>query len=786
MSRGFLSTAAAGRRLWLLACASTGCLLTGCSDGVRSPSSEKMAPFEANEATGPAVDMDRVLQAKIVTGPYRTGIGDIVQLEMPKILTSQTFDGTADDGRATYTCRIADDGTIMLPVAGPLVAAGKSLAEIEAGVLAQYYPKYIKAPFSVYASILQYNTRRVSIVGAVTRPGVYSLRPDQMSLVALLMEAGGIVERGAAVIRIARREAGGSPNPEQHVSAPLRSADSQPRIQPVQATFVEETAPAAGETFRAVFEREGPLKTTGWLAVAGPNETLIRKWCDLAGQCQMSAFIHAAAAASGQIPVADLQRKVARLAQAMEASPLSCETAAVAQDCGWTVEEGRLVTLLGAPPIKEQVPYSPSAAVRSVERVSDDKAVTALVLPVKGLNIPFRDVALQEGDSVTVEWLRERLISVLGLVRTPGNFPYPQNTQYNLIQAIGFAGGLDAVADPRYVSMYRLQPDGQIASVTYIELAVPLYTSTAKLYLDYGGIRISRPYTPGSAPQTDKYVYTQAEIAAREAESFRKGVQFLAEDPGALRQYMLVKAGVSVPQGAVTEKTSLENRLTELQAQRETLLDKLTPDHPSAAALALEIERVQARIAELDSRFVAAALEAAQQRHTEARDYAKQLRTVYNEQRKQVTQLNTEIAQYQRLRSEVDQLPGHSQTLEQQIRGIRKIVGEDVAQLKMEILEPALPAAEVSSRHKEKIIAMARAGQKTLILDADLRKSIQHRIFDIDYQEPCLCNVLEGKVKLMEAIQPTQVAGLARAPSSITATNRSSPISAPERPWARS
>lgn len=442
-------------------------LLTGCGDQVRTPSSEQMARFEANEATGPAVDMDRVLQAKIVTGPYRTGIGDILQLEMPRILVSQTFDGTAEDGKETYACRIADDGTIMLPVAGPFVAAGKSLAEIEAGVLAQYYPKYIKTLFPVYASILQYNTRRVSIVGAVAKPGVYPLRPDQMSLVALLMEAGGIVERGAAVIRIARREAGALPTPEQQASASLHGAEGQSWIQRVQATSMEPIGPAgASATFRAAFEREGPLKTTGWLAVTDQNETLIRTWCDLAGQSQMSAFLDAVTGASGQVPMADLQRKVALLARALEASPLKCEAHAVAQDCGWAVEEGRLVTLLGAPPIKKQVPYSPGAAVRSIELVSDDKAVTTLVLPVKGLNIPFSDVALQEGDSVTVEWPRERLISVVGLVRNPGNFPYPQNTQYNLIQAIGFAGGLDAAADPRYVSMYRLQPDGQIASVT--------------------------------------------------------------------------------------------------------------------------------------------------------------------------------------------------------------------------------------------------------------------------------------------------------------------------------
>ncbi len=103
MSRESL-LAAARPCLWLLVCMSAGCILTGCSDRVRRPSVEEMAVFKADEATGPAVDMDRVLQAKIVTGPYRTGTGDVVQLEMPAILTSQSFDGTVTDGKKENLC----------------------------------------------------------------------------------------------------------------------------------------------------------------------------------------------------------------------------------------------------------------------------------------------------------------------------------------------------------------------------------------------------------------------------------------------------------------------------------------------------------------------------------------------------------------------------------------------------------------------------------------------------------------------------------------------------------
>ena len=59
------------------------------------------------------------------------------------------------------------------------------------------------------------------------------------------------------------------------------------------------------------------------------------------------------------------------------------------------------------------------------------------------------------------------LFSVLGLVNKPGNFPYPQDVQYNLMQALGFAEGLDRAAEPRFATIYRLKQDGTIASAVF-------------------------------------------------------------------------------------------------------------------------------------------------------------------------------------------------------------------------------------------------------------------------------------------------------------------------------
>jgi len=57
-------------------------------------------------------------------------------------------------------------------------------------------------------------------------------------------------------------------------------------------------------------------------------------------------------------------------------------------------------------------------------------------------------------------------------------------------------------------------------------------------------------------------------------------------------------------------------------------------------------------------------------------------------------------------------------------------------------------------------IAMAQAGQRTIIVDADFRKPLQHLLFGVNHSDRGIGAVLAGKVKLSKAVQPTQVKGL--------------------------
>jgi polysaccharide export outer membrane protein len=274
--------------------------------------------------------MGRIEKAKLKTGPYRVIPGDVLEFTMPALLQAVTAAEvqavtTRTQAENPLLCRVRDDGTITLPAVGPIAVAGLSLAQIELQVT-DAYRSYVVLHPSVFLRVAEYKTSKAYIAGAVTKPGVYNLRADQMTLSSLLTEAGGITEVGAAVVRILR---------------------------------------------------------------AG-------------GQERTSADV---------LPPGGLGEKAAIVP--------------VASSLGGGAEK-------------------------------------PIILPVVNTNIPYRDVSLDEGDTVVVEPVQMPVFSVLGLVTRPGNFPYPPTAQYNLTQAIAFAGGLDPVAQPRYATVYRIGSDGTV------------------------------------------------------------------------------------------------------------------------------------------------------------------------------------------------------------------------------------------------------------------------------------------------------------------------------------
>jgi polysaccharide export outer membrane protein len=87
------------------------------------------------------------------------------------------------------------------------------------------------------------------------------------------------------------------------------------------------------------------------------------------------------------------------------------------------------------------------------------------------------------------EYSREKakVFTVLGLVNHSDAFEYPPNVQYNLMEALAFAGGLNIVADPRYVKIFRQDEAGKVVSVT-IEIQGETLSNTYAVLVKPGDV----------------------------------------------------------------------------------------------------------------------------------------------------------------------------------------------------------------------------------------------------------------------------------------------------------
>jgi protein involved in polysaccharide export with SLBB domain len=117
-------------------------------------------------------------------------------------------------------------------------------------------------------------------------------------------------------------------------------------------------------------------------------------------------------------------------------------------------------------------------------RVSDAGTITLPIvgeIPAAGLTLSEIEASIIDAyypkyvvnppmvvcEVVRYQMENERVFTVLGLVNHPNAFPYPPDTQYNLMEALAFAGGLNMTADPRYLKVYRQDADGTVVSATF-------------------------------------------------------------------------------------------------------------------------------------------------------------------------------------------------------------------------------------------------------------------------------------------------------------------------------
>lgn len=162
--------------LWIALCLS--CLgLVACANSSAVRSGTARAVTTTDTQMGPP---DSTSSGGVYTGvsDYRVGPLDLIEISVFQI---------PDLSR---TVRVNSMGQISLPLIGTLQAGGLTIQQLEKSIAAKLEAKYLQNP-QVTAFVKEFTSQRVTLEGAVERPGIYPLT-GRTTLLQTIAMGGGV------------------------------------------------------------------------------------------------------------------------------------------------------------------------------------------------------------------------------------------------------------------------------------------------------------------------------------------------------------------------------------------------------------------------------------------------------------------------------------------------------------------------------------------------------------------------------------------------------------------
>jgi polysaccharide export outer membrane protein len=200
------------RHLFLLLMASLAlAMLAACGSApVRNPNLVQGQPLQAPDTTTSSGAYEGGTD-------YRIGAQDLLEISVFGI----------DD--LSRTVRVNSNGQISLPLIGGVLAGGKTIPELEQAIGAKLKNGYLQDP-QVTVFVKEFTSQRVTLEGALNKPGIYPLTGKTTLLQAIAMAEGvdedtadlkGVVvfrqvdgKRMGAVFDLAQVRAGLMPDPQ--------------------------------------------------------------------------------------------------------------------------------------------------------------------------------------------------------------------------------------------------------------------------------------------------------------------------------------------------------------------------------------------------------------------------------------------------------------------------------------------------------------------------------------------------------------------------------------------
>ena len=205
--------------------------LGATSEGAKTPSAAKGTGAKAPASVAKATEQ---LTASATPGSnaYKIGALDVLDISVFKV------------PEMSKSVQVADSGTANFPLVGDIQVVGRTAQQVERDLAAKLGAKYLQNP-QVTVFVKEYNSQRVTIEGAVKKPGVFPIRGHGSLMQFIAMAEGLDQAAGTEVVifrqmdgkRVAGRfdigqiKSGGAADP------PLQSGD----VIVVQSSMMKET-----------------------------------------------------------------------------------------------------------------------------------------------------------------------------------------------------------------------------------------------------------------------------------------------------------------------------------------------------------------------------------------------------------------------------------------------------------------------------------------------------------------------------------------------------------------
>ena len=167
--RNVLSILLVSMLLMLSACASTG-----------AASGQSRSSIVGNEVSGnklPPPDTTAASGAYEGASDYRVGSQDLLEISV--------F-GVQDLNKEV---RVNSNGQISLPLIGGVMAGGRTIPELEKDLASKYASGFLQNP-QVSVFVKEYASQRITLEGAIVKPGIYPITGKTTLLQAIALSGG--------------------------------------------------------------------------------------------------------------------------------------------------------------------------------------------------------------------------------------------------------------------------------------------------------------------------------------------------------------------------------------------------------------------------------------------------------------------------------------------------------------------------------------------------------------------------------------------------------------------